>query len=289
MSVGTYSVGYPHYEPRPHLSDDAKARLTTWLVDQRSQGVDVPIITDLIIADAERRDPLPPHERAYRLLRLFVKETKAIGQAIDVKDTESAISARVLAWSESTTIYEIDYLLDYMKQRGWIEAIGKYVFKVTVVGYSRIEERQTNIDSSQAFIAMWFHPSMDVAYSDGIERAIRETGYNPMRIDNKEHANKIEDEIIAEIRRSGFLVADFTSGPDGVRGSVYYEAGFAHGLGLQVIPTCRQDTVKNLSFDIAHYNHIVWSDAQDLCDKLSKRILALLGEGPGISSQQGGA
>jgi hypothetical protein len=34
--------------------------------------------------------------------------------------------------------------------------------------------------------------------------AIRDSGYEPMRIDRKEHINKIDDEIIAEIRRSCF-------------------------------------------------------------------------------------
>ena len=46
--------------------------------------------------------------------------------------------------------------------------------------------------------------------------------------------DKIDDEIIGEIRRSRFLVADFTHGDKGARGSVYYEAGFAYGLGLPV-------------------------------------------------------
>ena len=46
-----------------------------------------------------------------------------------------------------------------------------------------------------------------------------------MRIDRHEHVNKIDDEIIAEIRRARFVVADFTHGDTGGRGSVYYEAG----------------------------------------------------------------
>ena len=66
------------------------------------------------------------------------------------------------------------------------------------------------------------------------------------------------DEIIAEIRRSRFLVADFTHGEDGARGGVYYEAGFANGLGIKVIHTCREDAVRTLHFDTSHINHIVW-------------------------------
>ena len=64
---------------------------------------------------------------------------------------------------------------------------------------------------------------------------IEDAGYEAVRIDEKEHTNKIDDEIIAEIRRSRFVVADFTQGKDGARGGVYYEAGFAHGLGIEVI------------------------------------------------------
>jgi nucleoside 2-deoxyribosyltransferase len=104
-----------------------------------------------------------------------------------------------------------------------------------------------------------------------------------MRVDKKEHANKIDDEIIAEIRRSAFLVADFT----GHRGGVYFEAGFAMGLGLPVIWMCRRDDVKNLHFDIRQYNCIDWSDPEELAVRLQQRIEATLGCGPLIGSQQG--
>ena len=57
---------------------------------------------------------------------------------------------------------------------------------------------------------MWFDLSMDEAYQNGIQPAIEDAGYEAVRIDRKDHNNKIDDEIIAEIRRSRFLVADFT-------------------------------------------------------------------------------
>ena len=127
---------------------------------------------------------------------------------------------------------------------------------------------------------MWFHESMTQAYEDGIGPAVEEAGYSPLRIDQKEHINKIDDEIIAEIRRSRFLVADFTQGADGARGGVYYEAGFAHALSLPVIFTCREDSLNDLHFDTEHYNHIVWTDENELREKLKNRILAVIGEGP---------
>ena len=131
---------------------------------------------------------------------------------------------------------------------------------------------------------MWFHESTDEAFERGIKPAVEDTGYRPLRIDQKEHLNKIDDEIIAELRRSRFLVADFTHGSDGARGGVYYEAGFAHGLDLPVIFACKDDAVETLHFDTEHYNHIVWSTPEELREKLKNRILAVIGEGPETQS-----
>ena len=61
---------------------------------------------------------------------------------------------------------------------------------------------------------------------------------------------------------------------------MYYEAGFAHGLDLPVIFTCRDDAVETLHFDTEHYNHIVWTTSMDLREGLRNRILAVIGEGP---------
>jgi nucleoside 2-deoxyribosyltransferase len=85
-----------------------------------------------------------------------------------------------------------------------------------------------------------------------------------VRIDKKEHSNKIDDEIIAEIRRSKFLVADFTCEKEKVRGGVYFEAGFAMGLGIPVIWTCAQQSIGDLHFDTRQYNHIVWDTPKTL-------------------------
>ena len=82
--------------------------------------------------------------------------------------------------------------------------------------------------------------------------------YEAVRIDRKEHVNKIDDEIIAELRRARFVVADFTHGETGVRGGVYYEAGFAHGHDIPVVFCCRKDVIDEIHLDTRQYNHITW-------------------------------
>ena len=148
-------------------------------------------------------------------------------------------------------------------------------------GYRYLAEIEHVItDSSQAFVAMWFDESMDEVWEEGFRPAIRDTGYEAVRIDRKEHLNKIDDEIIAEIRRARFLVADFTQGETGPRGGVYYEAGFAHGLNIPVIFTCRKDGLEKAHFDTRQYPHIVWETPEELRGALAKRISAVLGDGP---------
>jgi nucleoside 2-deoxyribosyltransferase len=128
---------------------------------------------------------------------------------------------------------------------------------------------------------------MSDAYARGFKRAIIDSGYAAMRIDSKEHINKIDDEIIAEIRRSRFVVADFTSLPDQPCGVVYFEAGFAFGLNIPVIWTCREDLIGNVHFDTRQFNHIVWNSPDDLYEKLKNRIGAVMGDGPLIGRREG--
>jgi nucleoside 2-deoxyribosyltransferase len=82
---------------------------------------------------------------------------------------------------------------------------------------------------------MWFAEDMRPVYDRAIAPALDATGYTPFRVDLRPHNEKIDDRIVAEIRRSGLVVADFT----GHRGGAYWEAGFAQGLGIPVIRTCR--------------------------------------------------
>ncbi|MDR6755195.1 hypothetical protein J2Y48_000468 [Mycoplana sp. BE70] len=195
----------------------------------------------------------------------------------------------LLAATESIKIDEVDALLQFAIGQNLLAQEGKGTYSLTFEGYSHLEAlKGAAQDSLQAFVAMWFGSEVSDAYDQGIAPAITDAGYKPMRIDQKEHSNKIDDEIIAEIRRSRFLVADFTCGlveADGTpiaipRGGVYYEAGFAQGLGIPVIWCCRADHINHVHFDTRQFNHITWTTPEELREKLRNRIGAVLGDGP---------
>ena len=265
----------------PQIDGRVKARLTTWLVDQRRLGNECPEILQQTIKMAEQQKDLSVHNRADRLLQYIGDQIGEIGKHFEYFSSEISDTA-IAAWSESVGEHEVWYLLEYLDKQSWIKSRAKYTHNtLTVEGYARLEELETvNIESSKGFVAMWFDDSTQKAWEEGIKRGIEDAGYEAVRIDQKEHVNKIDDEIIAEIRRSRFVVADFTQGEAGARGGVYYEAGFAHGLDIEVIFTCREDALQNVHFDTRQYNHIVWKTPEELRKGLADRISAVIGDGP---------
>jgi nucleoside 2-deoxyribosyltransferase len=145
--------------------------------------------------------------------------------------------------------------------------------RLGIDGWKRANElKSKRIVSNNAFVAMWFDDELKDAWKNGLKPALEETGFDPVKIDLIEHNDDINDRIISEIKRSALLVADFT----GNRGGVYFEAGFAYGLGIPVIWTCRKDHFKNVHFDTEHYKHIVWENSADLKEKLINRIEATI-------------
>ena len=283
---GGYEIGQIACSSVWELDDPQRARLTTMLIDQRALGVSRPIVSLEMVEDARRRRPLPIYQRAERLLRYFVELSNYAGHHIGIGDGDP-VELGAIAWSESQAGSDIDYFNRYLEQNGWVQLRGgDNIITVLIDGYNRVADKRANVDASQAFVAMCFSDETKGLYKQGIQPAIEDAGYVSMRIDEKTNLNKTDDEIIAEIRRSRFLVADFTHGEDGARGSVYFEAGFAYGLNIPVIHACRSDLVQDLHFDTRQYHHILWneSDFREFRKNLRSRIIARIGPGPELAT-----
>ena len=276
-------------------TDKERARLTTQLLNANLRGNPEPEVTHDMIQLAKNSQPLPANERAERLLRHIVDLNPDIAvpatlvRELDYHEAPRfPLSFSAMAWSESTTMDEVEFLLDYLRNREYVTLEKNNQFShatVTVQGHAHVTDQLTPSNSSQAFVAMWFDDSMDAVYDHAIAPAIQAAGYEPYRIDRGNFLNKIDDEIITQIRQSRFIVADFTHNPeDSVRGSVYYEAGFAYGLGIPVIFTAHEDA--HLHFDTRQFPHILWNpdDLNTLRQGLTNRILTLPELGPGPKS-----
>jgi nucleoside 2-deoxyribosyltransferase len=218
-------------------------------------------------------------ERADRLLIEIARTYPEVGEYAQFEYDDPAMSA--VSWS--TSFQEMDLLLNaYLaKERGFLlseNKVGGWLGRVAPKGYAYLHELQhSRVASNIGFCAMWFDESVKPVWTEAIELAIRDAGYDPLRMDSHEHNNRIDDEIIAMIRRSKFVVADFA----GQRGGVYFEAGFALGLGATVIWTCPESALDEVHFDNRQYAFVTWT-ADKLGDfklRLQARIEATLGRG----------
>lgn len=171
-----------------------------------------------------------------------------------------------------TEAQNVGAMLSELADMGYIKTGENFSYRIAAEGWARLRDiERPGKNSKQAFIAMSFEKEHLAKYEKFFRSAIEADGKTKAVIVNRvEHNGKIDDLIISEIRKSRYLVADFT----GHRGGVYFEAGFAMGLGIPVV-WCLEEGQPSPHFDTRQYNHIFYDSPQDLLTKLNLRISAL--------------
>ncbi len=240
-----------------------------------------------VLLDKKRRDDLlagVPRDKSVQekielLVRWVAKSSTEIGEGVQTVFQRDY----PVAWCKSAD--EWSHLLKYLRTAGLLEIDSlnnpQCTATLTIRGWQWLDERP-KATGSKAFIAMAFDPALDDVKA-AIHRAIESAGYEPLRVDDDHYSGGVMDRIITQIRDSKFIVADFTKN----KGGVYYEAGVAFGLGIDVVNVCERECLKEeskdrLHFDVRHQVFIPW--IKDQLDKfsvdLANHIVALHGRGP---------
>jgi len=261
------------YWKQGSLADNDVVRLSGWIREQNAAGI-TPVITREIFRRIIARAPPQLRERAYRALVVFFSKYPGLDTWVTFDDSEPEYEMLGVSYCKAQS--DLDILMELLFSDGYLSKT-QGAYSVSVQGLLKIEEASAaGGGSATGFVAMSFDASMNDAWVSGFEPAIHAAGFSALRISDREYVGGITDQIMAEIRRARFVVADYT----GQKAGVYFEAGFALGLGLTVIPTCRADEIDRLHFDIKHLNTLLWNDPKELADKLAKRVMAVIGSGP---------
>ena len=190
-------------------------------------------------------------------------------------------------------------LVSLMVNEGWLSQAKDGPYGLTVKGADRYEAKALAPDKSNAFLAMWFGVEGSDLYRDAVQKAVALAGYHLQIVDAEDYNGFIMDKVVNLINDSAFVIADISAAPElldgkdvknGVRGGVYWEAGYAAGQKKQVILTCScdDDSIKRIHFDLEQYNQIRWRirderivtlDGRDFEDALNQRIVATIGKG----------
>jgi hypothetical protein len=196
-------------------------------------------------------------------------------------DNELPYHYYFLAMSYSLNDKELIFYLNSLKEFGYIKTDKGFTspippeISITAKGYEYLEKQRT-LDRSQSkdvFIAIKFDESYQ-SVSDFIANSIKENGYNAVRVDEQHHTEFIMDYNMRKIKECRFMVAELSSQNLGV----YYEAGYAMGIGVPVIAVAKKDRKKDIHFDLKQLNTIFYESNERLQEILSNRIAVLFGD-----------
>ena len=175
-------------------------------------------------------------------------------------------------YSKDIISEQLLFLMSYMSKQELIKR-SNFIFKILPEGWKRIDELQKyKKNCKQAFVAMQFSENTK-NLREALRKGIESAGYVARFIDEKHHNGQIVPEILYDIRQSKFVVADFSDSNNGA----YYEAGYAAGLGKEVIHVCKAEIFKEEGhFDIKQKYTILWNDLDKLSIDLEKHIKATI-------------
>lgn len=168
---------------------------------------------------------------------------------------------------------QIDFILNFLSKEEYLSDRECYVIQLSAKALERVYELQKYYSSNKnVFVAMKFGKE-----TDQLREKIKEglVGFKVRIMDEIEHNHQIVPEMLYEIKNSKFVVAELSHHNNGA----YYEAGFALGLGKEVIHICKKSELTNgLHFDVKQVNTIVYDDINEIPEKLKKRIKATIQE-----------
>lgn len=135
-----------------------------------------------------------------------------------------------------------------------------------------LEQARKILDKKTMYVCMPFSEDFDDVYELGIKKVAADLHFKCERADEIQHNGGILERVYESIKSSHIIIAEIsTKNPN-----VYYEIGYAHALGREVILLTQDGSV--VPIDLRNFNHIVYSKSRlvDFQKALRKRIESLL-------------
>lgn len=121
------------------------------------------------------------------------------------------------------------------------------------------------INPKLVFVIMAFRDDMEPIF-EGIKAAGKSVGLDVKRVKDVPGDYRITDQVIQMINSARLVVADLTH----ERPNVYFELGYARGLGKNVVTIARDGT--NVHFDVKDWTYIPYTDSRILEGDIKKRF-----------------
>jgi len=242
------------------------------------------ILLDEDLVDSIIRRPLPsPVEQADNIIRWLGENCETAG----TRGTQIFIQPGThMSIMGAATPKEFEWVLWHLFDTGIVQgskteavgAPGRGFVTLSFEGWEYYQElKRGATDSRKAFMAMQYgNKQLDKVVEEVFKPAVKQTGFDLVRLDERPKAGLIDDRLRVEIQTSRFLIADLTDENAGA----YWEAGYAEGLGKPVIYTCEKGKFgeSKTHFDTNHHLTITWDAAsgEEAAGELKATIRATL-------------
>lgn len=264
------------------VSSEKKA-LLCHSIRKRQVSEERPVITSEQIAEILEYGIIPtPQEQLDKFVLWFGDSHSEVGKTIEINPEE------VQGYIGSESVTTVHFIIKHLVNKGILvkeKSNRPCEIALAFEGWELYQDlKRGRSDSRKAFMAMKFgDTALDNAFQNYFKPAVKETGFELVRLDDIPKAGLIDDRLRVEILTSKFLITDLTHNNSGA----YWEAGYAEGLGKPVIYTCEENFFKKLPpydknggthFDTNHHLTVIWNenDLNTAAEQLKATIRATL-------------
>ena len=177
------------------FTDQSKKLLTTWLCEQRRTGAEVPKIQSDVLDLVRSRQPLSVPSRLTAALLFLGNSIRELGDYLTI-GVANDDTYRCSAFTESRNLKEISELYLMLRNTGFVEGqfslSGSANVRPTASGWLELENlARRKANSSQAFVAMWFHDSTNDTYFKGMRQRLAQLDTNQFASTRKNITTKL--------------------------------------------------------------------------------------------------
>lgn len=190
---------------------------------------------------------------------------------VDDQDREELTSSDALAAELGADRNTILVNLLALKQAGWAElqeqfGAGYPYFEARLTPEGRVAAEEPPLDINLCFVLMPFETAFDPVY-EAIRAGAEDAKLHCQRADKVRDNQALIEKIKKAIHKAGIIVADIT----GDNPNVFYEVGYAHGLGKECI-LVTQTRSEEVPFDLRHLEHIGYSASRQGLTELRRAL-----------------
>ena len=239
------------------LDDIKKIAISHWLYNQSPDGEKIIVLTGDIVSKVFPNLKQPSIDEQFtNLISYLGNNAKSPDQPVSI------FNNRFSSIVGSFAVEGANYIINYLEKNNLVQrGTGNNVITsliLTPEGWERFGRiNKGEVNSKKVFMAMKYDDQLLIDAYKFFQYAVEETGFKLNILDEVLKAGLIDDQLRVNIRQAKFILADLTRSNAGA----YWEAGFAEGLGKQVIYLCEKSywEANKTHFDTNHHTTVIWS------------------------------